>query len=58
MMPARTVHVTVADLVLGGGTDFHYFHSKVQVYAGQRVIAVDRYSLALNGGNRDHSALT
>ena len=52
------MYMTVFNFFAGGVTDFNDFYIKVELYAGQRVVAIDRYLFTFNGGNCYHDGLS
>ena len=51
----RAVHVTVRKLFFGCHANFGDFHIKVQSFAGEWVIPVNRHHIALNAGDDDRA---
>src|SRR5690348_2116104 len=54
MMPARAVDVAVLEFFGGGVADVYHFDIEVQRLAGQGVVAVHSYVVALHVNDTDH----
>ena len=56
-MPARTVHVTVLELLGRGIAHLRDLDGKVEALTGERMITVDGDHVALDRGDRHHARL-